>query len=122
MVDICIYRSRIGTFLHSRRLKSKQFDKFILSQESRGHKAGKAVLKGLVIFMKLVVLSIFVFAGSPCSLRTSMAPVPCSQSPWWRSSTTASPGSGRGCSLEWSSTDQTYLYHPVWGKNSPRTF
>ena len=94
MVDISIYRSRIGTFIHCRRLRLKKFDKFMLSKKTRGQKAGKAALKSLEIVMKLFILSIFVFSGSPWVPVTPETSTPCSlacsQPPWCSSSTLVS--------------------------------
>ena len=84
MVDISIYRSRIGTFIHSRRLRFKKFDKVLLSQGTRSQKAGRTALKSLEIVLILVILSIFGFARPPSAPGTSETPLPCSQPPWWR--------------------------------------
>ena len=122
MVDISIYRSRIGTFNNCTRLRFRKFGKLLCSQEPRRQKAGKPASKSLKLVRNLIVLSIFVFAGFHFGPRISVASKPPTQSTCKRSTTTASVSSSMGCSIEWKSTDQTYLYHPVWGKKQSKNF
>ena len=122
MVDISIYRSRIGNFNNCTRLRFRKFGKLLCSQEPRRQKAGKPASKSLKLVRNLIVLSIFVFAGFHFGPRISVASKPPTQSTCKRSTTTASVSSSMGCSIEWKSTDQTYLYYPVWGKKQSKNF
>ena len=56
MIEINIYRSRIGTFYHHKKTKTDKFKKFYQFHQSSSYKAGQEVLSSLTQLVKVALI------------------------------------------------------------------
>ena len=109
MVDINLYRSRIGTFSRHRSDKVLKFRKYQHLSESDQEKRGKAARDALKILFKVVL--IYSFFHSIMSTRSDLHVLNNLTPTCWRISATTSPSwpaRHRDCSSSWTQLCQKF--------------
>ena len=120
MVDISVYRSRIGSYNYCRKVKPEKFKKFMYCEETRSERAGQGAFSVLKSILKIILIYLLLPGNLCSSIEHSGTQSPCTEPPC----TTACPQgwSGKARAQAWTSSTQPMWVYQTRGKKQSNNF